>query len=249
MAVENGIKTALLASAFLVLMLAPASAAPAGSVAVKIFFPPEAGKTNIDATVNSSLCQTAYYCFSRAAAINCKWYKATGPLTCFGHPEITQTCLLTAVNGYSGPGWFGFYVNGQLADTGVSCYAPKAGDVLELRYSNNPDSEVASPLPSTTPRPTPTPAPTIMTLPTPTGAPTQTATPSPTATPQTTPAPTPAPKASASPTPSAAKSTGYAILAPGQENQQISSFLIGIAMGTVLALAYVYIKKRGRTPR
>ncbi|MCX6767174.1 MAG: hypothetical protein NTY90_00365 [Candidatus Micrarchaeota archaeon] len=168
--------------AFLALLsiLVPfACAADADRVQVKVFFPADAKQADIDRLVPLSSCPSAYTCYAQISFLSCQWYAATGPLACPGLPEVKNTCLLTAVNGYSGAGWFGFYANGNLSEVGISCYVPKVGDVLELRYSGNPESEVsnATPAPSATPSPSPTPAPSI------TASPKQTITPTPAATP------------------------------------------------------------------
>ncbi|MCX6768165.1 MAG: hypothetical protein NTY90_05585, partial [Candidatus Micrarchaeota archaeon] len=78
----------------------------------------------------------------------------------------------------------GFYANGNLSDVGISCYVPKVGDVLELRYSGNPESEVSNATPTPSATPSPSPQATVMNLPS-----------------STPPAATPSPSISASPSP------------------------------------------------
>jgi len=228
--------SALLFAAAILLSLYPMAAASDG-VQMKILFPADANKTDVNATEPLSDCRTAFNCFNEVAQLNCKYYPATGPLACLGHPEVAVNCLITAVDAYSGAGWFGFYVNNQLADTGVSCYFPKAGDVLELRYSSNPESEVATPTPA--PAATATPAPTII--------PVQTATPVPAyypgilyVTPTAAPTATPA-----NATPGAGKATGDFILFPQAPNvQPLGAFLVGAAFGALIAGAFVALKRR-----
>jgi len=134
------------------------------TVNVKVLFPSDAGKTNINQGVPLSSCPTAHDCFSQTASITCQWYPVSGALACPGSPEITKTCLATAVSGYSNSyGWWAFYVNNGLSNTGISCYKPVTGDVIELRYSTAAYSESLTVTPSPAAQapaaPSPTPAP------------------------------------------------------------------------------------------
>jgi len=233
-------RNALVSIALLVFLLPFAHAATGDSVQISVSFPPEANKTSIDATLPLGDCQSAQWCFSRKVLLNCRNYEAKGMLACAGHSEIEFNCLITAVDDFSGPGWFGFYVNGQLADTGVSCYVPKAGDVLELRYSNNADSEVSTPTPTPTPALTATPVPT----------PTPIITPYPglvydanVSTPSATPVSTQA-ATNATPTPTASAGSSltgeFVMVIPSPIMQGAAIFILGAIVGG----AFVYTRKR-----
>ncbi|MCX6767173.1 MAG: DUF4430 domain-containing protein [Candidatus Micrarchaeota archaeon] len=141
------------------------------TVIIKVTFPDGSGKPNVNQAVPLSSCATALACFQQAASITCKNYPATGPLACQGHPETTESCFVSAVNGYAGAmGWWVLYVNGAPSAVGVSCYRPAANDAIELRYSTAAAAVDSTPAPATTPVPTATTLPSTSPAPAPTQA-------------------------------------------------------------------------------
>jgi hypothetical protein len=219
-----------LAAALLALSIAAHAAYASQTVGVKITFPPESGLKSIDKAVPIEDCQTAYNCLTRVAQVACRWYHAVGALAC-ANPAIEGNCLVMSINGFGPPGWFGFYANGQLASTGVSCYEPNAGDSIELRYSHDANSEVeATPAPTATAAPTarastPTPGPSTIVVEFPaTGTPTAYA-------------------SANAPAQTAAPPTGNPATARAVENPvPQSAFLFGIAVGALLAAAWVWTR-------
>ena len=150
---------------------APPASSPSATMIVKVTFPENSGKSNVNQAVPLSSCATALGCFQQAAIVTCKNYPATGPLACSGHPEIAESCFATSVNGYAGTmGYWALFVNGAPSAVGVSCYWPAANDAVELRYSTAaaPVEATAPPAPTAQEAPSATPAPAIPAAPSPT---------------------------------------------------------------------------------
>lgn len=136
--------------------------APQQTITLSIDFPQSSGKQDATRTMSLSSCSKALDCFNSIAQVTCQYSPALGGLSC---PGVTQTCYITAVDGVNADfnansAWWGFYVNNALASEGVSCYTPKAGERLELKYNGNDITATPTPPPSSsrfTPTITPTP--------------------------------------------------------------------------------------------